>query len=278
MICFNGKIINEDQFKIGYNNRYFLYGDGFFETIKVIKGKPIFWNDHYFRIMGSLCMLRMPIPSFFNSDYLYHNILNLLDANQLNSESSRIRILFFRDSDGFYLPKNEGFSYVVSVQPLDSELYSINEKGMKVDLFNQYKLNNSELNNLKTTNRIINILASMYSEENFLDDAIILNEQNNIVEFTSGNIFLISAGEIITPSLDSGCINGIIRKKILNLDTFLGFKIKEKDFKKTDLFNAKELFFSNIICGLKWVFNLREKKYENKYSKLLVEKLNTLIN
>ena len=70
----------------------------------------------------------------------------------------------------------------------------------------------------------------------------------------------------------------LLEKKILNLDTFLGFKIKEKDFKKTDLFNAKELFFSNIICGLKWVSNLREKKYDNKYSKLLIEKLNTLIN
>ena len=38
MICFNGEIVNENDFKIGYNNRYFLYGDGFFETIKVIKG------------------------------------------------------------------------------------------------------------------------------------------------------------------------------------------------------------------------------------------------
>ena len=147
MICFNGEILEESHFKINYNNRYFLYGDGFFETIKILKGKPVFWDDHYFRIMGSLCMLRMNIPSYFNSEYLYNNIQKLLDVNKSCSNSSRIRILFYRDCDGFYLPDNQSFSFVISVKPLDSELYSFNKKGISVDIFNQYKLNSCELNN-----------------------------------------------------------------------------------------------------------------------------------
>ena len=277
MICFNGKIVNENDFKLSYNNRYFIYGDGFFETIKVKKGQLVYWNDHYFRIMGSLCMLRMPIPSYFNSDFLRHNILTLLKSNQLDGKSSRIRIIFFRNSDGFYLPKNKDFSYVISSEPLDSDLYCFNEKGLKVDVFNQYKLGTCELNNLKTTNRIINVLASIYTKENSLDDSIILNEKNNIVEFTSGNLFLILDGQLITPPLSSGCINGIIRKKILGFNNFLNFKIIEKDIKKNDLINAEELFSTNVISGLSWVSSLRDKKYNNKYTNLIIEKINSSI-
>lgn len=277
MICFNGKIVNENDFQINYNNRYFLYGDGFFETIKVVKGKPIFWDEHYFRIMGSLCMLRMPIPSHFNSMFLNQNIQDLLKSNKLIGKSCRIRINFFRNSDGFYLPKNKDFSYVISLELLDLDLYSFNEKGLKVDVFNQYKLGTCELNNLKTTNRIINVLASIYNQDNSLDDSIILNEKNNIVEFTSGNLFLILGDQIITPPLNSGCINGILRRKILGLKNFLHFKIIEHDIKKSDLINAEELFFTNVISGLKWISFLRGKKYNSKYSNLILEKINSLI-
>lgn len=277
MICFNGKIVSENNFKINYNNRCFIYGDGFFETIKVVSGRPIYWEDHYFRIMGSLCMLRMTIPLHFNSEFLYNNIQSLLKSNKLDGKSSRIRIIFFRNADGFYLPNNKEFSYVISSESLNSNLFSLNVKGLKVDIFNQYKLGTCELNNLKTTNRIINVLASMYSNDNSLDDSIILNEKNNIVEFTSGNIFLILDNQIITPSLNSGCINGIIRKKILSFDNFLNFEVIEKDIKISDLLNAEELFSTNVICGLKWVLNFREKKYNNKYSNLILSKLNSLI-
>ena len=242
-----------------------------------LKGKPIYWHDHYFRIMGSLCMLRMPIPSYFNADFLYQNIQKLLKSNQLDGESSRIRIIFFRNSDGFYLPKNKDFSYVISSEKLDSDLYCFNEKGLKVDVYNQYKLGTCELNNLKTTNRIINVLASIYTKDNLLDDSIILNEKNNIVEFTSGNLFLILENKIITPSLNSGCVNGVVRKKILSLNHFLDFEVIEKDVKKSDLINAEELFSTNVISGLKWVSSLRDKKYNSKYSNLILEKINSLI-
>ena len=227
MINFNGKIVCEEDFNINYNNRFFLYGDGFFETIRVFKGEPIFWNDHYFRIIGSACMLRIPIPSYFNSKYLHNDIIKLLKANKLSNKSCRLRIIFFRDSEGYYMPKNETFSYVISTELLEKDIYINNKEGYKVDLFNQYKLGTSELNNLKSTNRLINILSSIYKEENMLNDSIIINEKNNIVEFSSGNLFLVLNNQIITPPLDSGCINGIIRKKILSFNSFKSLSILE---------------------------------------------------
>ena len=62
------------------------------------------------------------------------------------------------------MPKKETFSYVISTELLEKDIYINNKEGYKVDLFNQYKLGTSELNNLKSTNRLINILSSIYSE------------------------------------------------------------------------------------------------------------------
>ena len=278
MINFNGKIVCEEDFNINYNNRFFLYGDGFFETIRVFNGEPIFWNDHYFRIIGSACMLRIPIPSYLNSKYLYNDIIKLLKENKLSNKSCRLRIIFFRDSGGYYMPKNETFSYVMSTELLEKDIYTNNKEGYKVDLFNQYKLGTSELNNLKSTNRLINILSSIYTEENMLNDSIIINEKNNIVEFSSGNLFLVLNNQIITPPLDSGCINGIIRKKILNFNSFMGLSILEKNIKTSDLYNADELFSTNVISGVKIITYLKEKKYSKKYSSLLNDKLNLLFS
>ena len=277
MVNFNGDIINEKEFYITHNNRYLLYGDGFFETIKILNGKPKFWNDHYFRIMGSLCMLRMPIPSYFNSTFILKNIDNLLISNNLLNTSCRLRILFFRNSKGLYLPKSNDFSFVITTDQINGNEYIINNAGLKVGLFNQYKLGTCELNNLKSTNRMINVLASIYYNENDLDDSILMNEKNNIVEFTSGNLFLILEGKIITPPLNSGCINGILRKKIIEFEVLFNMKIEEHVVKIKDLFNAQELCATNVIFGIKWISSFKNKSYDNHYSSLILEKINKLV-
>ena len=176
------------------------------------------------------------------------------------------------------MPKNETFSYVISTELLEKGIYINNKEGYKVDLFNQYKLGTSELNNLKSTNRLINILSSIYTKENMLNDSIIINEKNNIVEFSSGNLFLVLNNQIITPPLDSGCINGIIRKKILSFNSFKSLNIFEKNIKTSDLYNADELFSTNVISGVKIITCLKEKKYSKKYSSLLNDKLNKLFS
>jgi len=277
LICFNGKIIDNSEFSINYNNRFFLYGDGFFETIKAVNGSPLFWEDHYFRLFGSLCMLRMKIPNNFNSSFLLNNVLDVLKSNKLNKKSARVRILFFRDSSGLYYPKENNVSYVISSEKLDRARYALDKKGLSVDFFNNYKLNNSQLNNLKTTNRLINVLGSIYNKENSLDDCIILNQSNNIVESVSGNIFIVYKNKLITPSLNSGCVSGIMRKNILKLSNELDLEYLEKELKVSDLLNSQELFFSNVIHGIKWVSNLKQKTFDNTYSKLIIQKINNTI-
>ena len=75
MINFNGELQHPDTIKLTSENRAFKYGDAIFETVKVIRQKVIFWEDHYFRLMSSMRMLRMKIPMEFTLEFLEKEIL-----------------------------------------------------------------------------------------------------------------------------------------------------------------------------------------------------------
>mgnify|MGYP000446809938 CR=1 FL=1 len=77
MINFNGNIVAQDD-NILTQNRAFLYGDGVFETVKVINNKVLFLEDHYFRLMASMRICRMEIPMNFTMEYFESQILNLI--------------------------------------------------------------------------------------------------------------------------------------------------------------------------------------------------------
>jgi len=276
LICFNGKILNKKEFSIDYNNRYFLYGDGFFETIKYSFGKPLFWEEHYFRMMGSLCMLRFNIPSYFNEKFFLRQINLTLDANNLKKSSVRIKILFFRESRGLYKPSENKLSYIISCNPLEKEKYFIPEKGLIVDIFNEYKISQNSLSNIKSPNRLVNVLATFYNEDHQLDDCIFINHLNNIVESISGNIFIILDNQIITPTLKSGCIDGVMRRYLLKQKNICGLKILEQEINTSDLLNAKEIFFTNVIKCVSWVYSFRKRVYQNNISKEIVNEINNL--
>ena len=75
MINFNGALIDPENIKLSSENRGFKYGDAIFESVKVMHKKVVFWEDHYFRLMASMRMLRMKIPMEFTLEFLEQEIL-----------------------------------------------------------------------------------------------------------------------------------------------------------------------------------------------------------
>ena len=78
MVNFNGTLLEKESFQLSLNNRGFSYGDSLFETIRIKEGRPRFVEDHYFRLMASMRMIRMEIPMFFTLDYFENQILELV--------------------------------------------------------------------------------------------------------------------------------------------------------------------------------------------------------
>ena len=119
MINLNGELIEDSSF-ITSENRGYKYGDAVFETLKVVHGKILFWEDHYFRLMASMRIMRMEIPMNFTMEFLEAELLKTIDANSLLKSSARVRLNVDRGDGGKYSPKQNNISYNISVEALAS--------------------------------------------------------------------------------------------------------------------------------------------------------------
>ena len=276
MINFNG-ILQQVTNQITTSNRSFLYGDGIFETIKVVDRKILFLEDHYFRLMASMRIVRMKIPKNFTMEFFESQILLLTDKLSM-SESARVRITVFRNDGGFYLPEENTVSYIIEASALTSKEYKITTSNYEVDLFKDSFISKQLLSTLKTTSKILNVTASIFAQENDLNSCILLNEDKNVVETISGNIFMLMDNKLITPSISEGCLNGIMRKQVLKLiNQFPEMQIEESSISPFDLQKADELFITNVIIGIQPISKYRKKEYGSNLSQQLLEKINQTI-
>lgn len=272
MINYNGKIISEIELQLNQQNRVFKYGDGIFETIKVQNNKVIFFEDHYFRLMASMRMLRMKIPMLFTLEFLEQEILQLVNT-QPKGNIFRVRLNIYRKEGGLYTPTTNEVDYIIDVKEFNYQTKST----YSIDLYKDFYNYSGLLSTVKTTNRMLNVVASVFAKENDLDNCILLNERKGVAEATNGNIFLIKGNEVKTPALTEGCIKGIIRKKVIEqLQKSEYYTIEETVISPFELQKADEVFITNAIVGIQPVTNYRKKEFKTTITEKFTKTLNFL--
>ncbi|MEO8236892.1 MAG: aminotransferase class IV [Flavobacterium sp.] len=277
MINFNGNIIAQDD-NILTQNRAFLYGDGVFETVKIINNKILFLEDHYFRLMASMRVVRMEIPMNFTMEYLEEQILKVVSENGF-SASARARITVFRNNGGLYLPQTNEVSFLIHTTSLENTSYALNTRHYEVDLYKDFYVSRQLLSSIKTTNKMINITGSVFADENGFENCILLNDSKNVVEVLQGNLFMVVGKKLITPPISEGCLNGVMRKQILALAKKTeGIEVLEEIISPFDLQKADELFLTNVIIGIQPITKYRKKEFTSNFAQLLVHKLNESIS
>lgn len=272
MINFNGDLVHSDQFTFTKDNRAFKYGDGLFETVKVAQNAVVFWEDHYFRLMASMRMLRMKIPMSFTLEFLENEILKTVRVQDM-ATSYRVRLSVFRKDGGLYTPATNDIDYLVEVSPI-----KVQEKGSyTIDLYKDFYNYSGLLSTVKTNNRMLNTLASVFADENDLDNAILLNENKGVVEATNGNIFIVKNHVIKTPALTEGCIKGVTRGKIIEIiRKNEDFTIEETSISPFEIQKADEVFITNAITGVQTVTNYRKKVFATAIGEKLSNSLRIL--
>ncbi|WP_353076472.1 aminotransferase class IV [Flavobacterium sp.] len=277
MINCNGNIQNSSNFEIE-NNRGFLFGDAIFETIKVNGTKILFLEEHYLRLMASMRICRMEIPMNFTMEFMEEEILKLI-ALQANKVSNRIRFSVFRNAEGFYHPTSNDVQFIITCSELASDTYTFSATKYEVELFKDFYVSKHLLATLKTNNKMINVVASIFAKENGFENCLLINEDKNVVEATNGNIFMKMGNQIITPLTSDGCLNGIMRKQVIAIVAKMeGIEMIEKSISPFDLQKADELFISNVITGIQPITKYRKKEFTSVVAKEITGLLNALIN
>jgi len=274
MINFNGTLT--DNTTISIDNRGYRYGDALFETIKVVGKKILFWEDHYFRLMASMRILRMEIPMTFTMEFLQQQILETLAANELQDSNAKIRLLVHRVEGGLYAPTNHDIEFIITAEALANDFYLLQDTTYEVDLFKDYYVSPDLLSTLKTNNKVLNVVGSVYASDNDLDNCLILNTNKNVAEALNGNLFLVKDSTLKTPPLTDGCLKGIMRKQILDIArTMSEITVAEESISPFELQKVDELFITNVIQGIVPITKYRKKSYTSELSRSLLSKLNT---
>lgn len=276
MVNYNGSLVGDSGVAL-QQNRGFLYGDSVFETIKVLDAKVLFLEDHYFRLMASMRIVRMEIPMNFTMEYFEEQILNLIF--QLDgSQSIRVRFSVYRKSGGFYLPTTNDIEFIVTAEPLETAMYFFNETPYEVELFKDFYIAKQLLSTIKSNNRLVQITGSVFANENGYNNCLLLNDEKNVVEGLQSNLFMLMGNKLVTPPVLDGCLNGVMRKQILAIAKKMeGLEVVEESISPFDLQKADELFLTNVIKGIQPITKYRKKEYKTDFASELLKKLNAQV-
>jgi len=268
---YNGKLYKDDALLISASNRSFRYGDGFFETMKMIDGNILLAQYHFERLFSSLELLQFEKPNYFTADYLKEHITAVAKKNN-HLKLARIRLTIFRGNGGLYDAENNFPNFIIQTWELNPANNLFNENGLVVDIFKDARKACDNYSHVKSNNYLSYAMAAKWAKENKLNDALLLNSHHRIADATIANVFIIKDGVIKTPALTEGCVNGVMRRHLLACIREENMPVHETTIEVDELLQASELFLTNGVYGIRWVKTCSTSNYANVMSSRLHRK------
>jgi branched-chain amino acid aminotransferase len=272
LYLYNGQPVSPQDPIFSASSRVHRYGDGFFETMRFFGGRLQHSYHHEQRVLKSLMLLKMQEP-----DGGFSKLEQQIEALCASAgvKSARVRVSFLREADGFYTPKNQYTSTLVEILELDYEGYPLNHSGLILGNYKELSKNSNFLSFLKTSSSLIYVMAGIHAKEQQWDDCIIYNEMGRVCETVSANIFCVSGDFIVTPPLSEYCIDGVMRKTVMDLARSYGYDVVERELTELDLSGCREIFLTSAAMGIQWVGDYMGKKLVCVAGKVLSDKLNS---
>ncbi|HMG66425.1 MAG TPA: aminotransferase class IV [Chitinophagaceae bacterium] len=270
----NGKVLEAKNAFIKIDNHSFRYGDGLFETMKVIKNKISLGEFHFDRLFNGFSILKYPVPAFFTKENLEREILDLCKKNHCEN-MARVRLSISGGSGGLY-DGDEKIEYTIECWTLPASITEWNENGLVVDVFPDIKKSCDTLSNFKSASHLPYAMAARYAKEHKWNDCLLLNTHERICDSSIANIFWIKEKNIFTPPLSEGCIAGVMRRFLIEKLPAVDYNIEQKPCTVKDLEEADEIFLTNAIRGIKWVASFGNQSYKSAITREIYSHLDEL--
>jgi branched-chain amino acid aminotransferase len=270
---YNGSFIPAGTPVITADSRALRYGDGLFETIKLINNRLLLASAHFDRLFHGLSLLHFEIPKHFTRDYITASILQLCQKNK-TEKAARVRLSVLRGNGGPYDPENMQPQLLIQCWPLPEHLLQLNQNGLHIGIYSGARKTCDAFANLKSNNYLPYLLSAQFAKQHQLNDAVLLNVFDRICDASIANIAWIKNGTIFTPPLSEGCVAGVMRRYLLEeCENITGIKFLEQTGTANDLEQADELFLTNAISGIRRVAQCGEKKYTHQLTTQLYHQL-----
>jgi len=274
-LLFNDEFHAVDTPILSASNRSFKFGDGLFESMRMINHKLQFADLHADRLVAGMKALKIDGHALMDDYFIRQKTADLVKRNRWNGHV-RFRLSVYRQGAGVYTPEINKAGYVLEGIPLKSTQYELNSKGLIIDVFDEMTKSVNKLSNYKTSNALLYVMAGLFKSHNRLDEAMILNQNGFLCESISANVFVVYNKQVYTPALTEGCVSGVMRTAVMQLAKMNDIPLIEAQISPEILKEAEEVFITNATQGIQWVMGYGRKRYFNEVSKYLSDKLNSL--
>ncbi len=270
-IFYNGEITKAGKLFISPDNRSFRYGDGFFDTLKMVNGSVALEQLHMERFFSSLKRMQFQQPDYFTPAYIKEHVL-LLAKKNYHDKLARIRITLFRGDGGLYDVNNHFPHHLIQTWSLEPSSNQLNENGLVMDIFTDARRVCDRYSSIKHNNYLPNAMGALWAKQHKLNDALLLNPYDRVADATKANVFIVKDGKIRTPPLDEGAVDGVMRRYLLTCLREAGMPVEETPIHAEEVLEAAELFLTNALIGIRWVKQLGKSEYTNQVAVTLYKR------
>ncbi len=246
-VYIGGKLYDKADAKISVFDHGLLYGDGIFEGIRSYSGRVFRLESHIERLYDSARAIHLVIP--MSRADMAQAVLDTLKVNSLID--AYIRLIVTRGAGSLGLdPRSTTDPQIIiitdSISLYPAELY---EAGLKIVTAGTMRNHPSALNpRIKSLNYLNSILAKIEGTNAGCLEALMLNHKGEVAECTGDNIFVVRKGEVHTPSIDAGILEGITREAVIEIARDAGYKVVERTMDRHDIYTADECFLTGTAA------------------------------
>ena len=268
----NGHIVGEQNAPRAFANRGFLVADGVFESMRFTDNRVPYLGLHMARLHAALAAHGMDVPDSLQESSLKESLEMWRQTWPFDGDA-RIRLTAYREGKGKYTPDTDDTSWVATVERMDTQGFSLAPKGLDVDIYQDMHKHVSPVSRYKNIASTVYVHAARHARIQGWGDALILNADQKIIESSRSNLFVVSNGVLYTPSLDDGCVGGIMRAVLIRTALDHGVKVYECTLTPQTLLQADELFLTNAVRGIEWVASYKTKRYFHSIAEKLTARI-----
>jgi branched-chain amino acid aminotransferase len=239
----NDRLMPVEDVRLSPGQSGLLSGWGLFTTLRVADGVPFAFERHWHRLAKDATKTHCPFP--FEENKVRAQLSDVLHANKVKDGTARIYVIY--NQRGFWASEENFPDADLLICSAGLPAY---REPARLGIREQGRHAASPLAGVKVTSWLLNVWNLYEAQQNGYDEVLLLNERGEAAECTAANIFCVRQGRVLTPPLDSGCLEGITRSVLLEVGAAAGVPVEERTLRPEDLYSADELFISSTNRSL----------------------------
>jgi len=245
LVFLNGQFLPEAQAAVPVNDRGFLLGDGLFETMRVVHGKPFRCAQHLERLARGADFLKIKCP--FTPRELEQFAGQLIEQNKMPDAILRLTLTRGPGGRGYTPNRKCQPTVVMTLHPAP---LLANPVGWNL-VTSSFRIPAADpLAAFKTTSKILHVMARAEAVEQGADEALLLNTNGDVAETAGGNLFWIHDDTICTVPVECGALPGITRAAVLEICQSRGLKTRQRAIQPEALRNSTGIFITQSALGI----------------------------